>query len=118
MLLLLASITCLAAAEDKPEIEIGHPPEWQEGDDEEVVTTVGAMRMALWYYDMHFVMRDHIQELDDFIEQQIVEKENLIEVVSAQDEQINALEFFQTAFWVGIPTLLVVTVTTLVVALR
>lgn len=46
--------TALNAQEtiELPELTLPEPPEWQEGDGEEAITTVWAMRNALYYYGL------------------------------------------------------------------
>ena len=63
----------MTAAEENRSQTISHPilvlpppPEYQTGDNDEVGTTIGAMRMALYYYRMYPLLIEHINSLNTF----------------------------------------------------
>lgn len=50
---------------DLPQLNLPAPPEAQEGDSEMVETTVGAMRSALYYYEVLPIVIDHGNEVSE-----------------------------------------------------
>lgn len=52
-----------AAPTEIPALKLPQPPETQPGDEQEVTTTVGAMRNALYYYELAPLLTDYATEL-------------------------------------------------------
>lgn len=72
---------------DLPQLNLPAPPEPQEGDEQVVETTVGAMRSALYYYEVLPIAIDHSNEVSEIALKYAKEADSLQMDLSVCEEQ-------------------------------
>jgi C4-dicarboxylate-specific signal transduction histidine kinase len=62
----LIQVNAQTTTVERYQLQLPPPPEAQPGDQEQASTTVGSMRMALYYYRIVPLLMDYSDELNDF----------------------------------------------------
>lgn len=76
-----------AATFDLPKLELPAAPDSQPDDHIKVTTTVGAMRNALYYYELHPVLLDHIARVETVAYEQAEQADKVQGLLEVEKEK-------------------------------